>query len=107
MRAAFIDSPDVDIPEVARLAIRYGVATVMNGFLGYVEAGLMKYAMYHGDQDRHAAAMIDKLFRGVKPADIPWELPDRTHLTINLRTAKALGLTFPQDILARADKVIE
>lgn len=51
--------------------------------------------------------LTDKLLRGIKPADIPWELPDLSHFAINLRTAKALGLTVPADLLLRADQVIE
>jgi putative ABC transport system substrate-binding protein len=49
--------------------------------------------------------IIDKMFRGMKPAEIPWELPDRSHLAINLGTAKLLGLNIPTDVLLRADQV--
>jgi putative ABC transport system substrate-binding protein len=47
------------------------------------------------------------LFKGVKVADFPWELPDRSHLAINLRTAKALGLEVPKDLLLRANEIVE
>ncbi len=107
-RAAIISSPDIDIPEVARLALRHGVATMLNGAPGYVEqGGLMGYDPLHENPMRRTAAIIDKIFRGAKPADIPWELPDRVRLEINLRTAKALGLTIPPDVLLQADKVHE
>jgi putative tryptophan/tyrosine transport system substrate-binding protein len=53
------------------------------------------------------ASMIDKVFRGMKPAEIPWELPNRSHLAINLATAKLLGLTVPPDLLLRADQIVE
>ena len=108
IKAAVIDSPDIDIPEVARLAILNGVATMLNGAPEFAEqGGLMDYNPFHENPMRRTAIILDKIFRGMKPADIPWELPDRTSLVINLRTAKALGLTFPQDVLLRADKVIE
>ena len=108
MRAALINSPDIDMADVARLAIQNGVATMLNGAPEYVElGGLMAYDSFHADLMQRTAAIIDKLFRGVKLADIPWELPDRTFLAVNLSTAKALGLTIPSDILLRADQVVQ
>jgi putative ABC transport system substrate-binding protein len=107
-RAALIESPDIDQADVARLAIRYRIATMVNGEGGYVErGGLMGYNPVHTDAMRSTAVIIEKIFRGIKPADIPWQLPDRTQIEINLRTAKALGLAIPPDILLRADKVFE
>ena len=88
------------------LAVKNRLPSV-HGFREEVEAGgLMSYAPNFASQFRRAAVYVDKILRGAKPADLPVEQPTKFELVINLRTAKALGLTLPPSLLQRADEVI-
>jgi putative ABC transport system substrate-binding protein len=92
---------------VNTLALAARLPTV-HGLREYVEAGgLMSYGPNLPDLLRRAADFVDKILRGAKPADIPVEQPTKFDLVINLTTAKALGLTIPDSLLARANEVIE
>ena len=81
--------------------------TVFNWRENVEAGGLMSYGTNFPDTFRRSAELIDKVLRGAKPADIPVEQPTKFDLTINLTTAKALGLDLPPSVLARADEVIE
>jgi putative ABC transport system substrate-binding protein len=92
---------------VADLALRYRVPGIY-AFREYTEAGgLMSYSARLTELFRRAAIYVDKILRGANPATLPVESPSQYELVINLKTAKALGLTLPPSVLARADQVIE
>jgi len=80
----------------------------MHGFREFVEAGgLICYAPNYASMFRRAAEYVDKILRGAKPADMPFEQPTKFDLVVNLKTAKAIGLKIHESFLVRADEVIE
>jgi putative ABC transport system substrate-binding protein len=92
---------------IAELAVKGRLPTMCN-YREIVEAGgLMAYAINMTDFVGRAAVYVDKILKGAKPADLPVEQPTKFELTINLKTAKALGLAIPPSVLNRADEVIQ
>jgi putative ABC transport system substrate-binding protein len=92
---------------IAGLAIKSRLPSV-HGNRSYVDAGgLMSYGADLADSYRRVAYYVDKILKGAKPAELPVEQPTKFELVINLKTAKQIGVTIPQKVLARADKVIK
>lgn len=93
--------------EIAGLALKQRLPSAY-GIRQFAEAGgLMSYGADLTDNFRRAAVYVDKILKGARAGELPFEQPTRYALTINLKTAKALGLTIPKSLLARADRVIE
>jgi len=92
---------------IVALAARYRLPAVYNGRNFVIDGGLICYGPDYVDEFRRAAGYVDRILKGEKPADLPVQAPTKYELVVNLKTAKALGLTVPQPIRARADDVIE
>jgi ABC-type uncharacterized transport system substrate-binding protein len=92
---------------LAALALKHRLPGMFPFKENVLAGGLMSYGADPSYLYRRAAAYIDKIFRGAKPADLPVEQASKYELVINLKTAKALGLDLPASVLARADEVIE
>ena len=92
--------------QITALAARYRLPAMYSARDFVYVGGLMEYAPDLAVQYRRAAEYVDKILRGAKPADLPIEQPTKFELVINLKTAKALGLTFPESMLLRADELI-
>lgn len=92
---------------IIALAAQRGLATMYPYRFFAVEGGLISYGSDVAEQHRQAASYIDRILKGEKPADLPVQQPTKFELVINLKTAKALGITVPQSLLVAADEVIE
>jgi putative ABC transport system substrate-binding protein len=92
---------------VLDLAASHRIAAIYELRVFVEPGGLMSYGVNTAEMQRRAAVYVDKILKGAKPTDLPIEQPSEFELVINLKTAKALGLTIPQSLLLRADQVIE
>jgi putative tryptophan/tyrosine transport system substrate-binding protein len=92
---------------IITLAARHQLPTVYFQRSFVTDGGLISYGPDVADQARRAAGYVDRILKGDKPADLPVQAPTKYELVLNLKTAKALGLTVPPTLLARADEVIE
>ena len=92
---------------VASLAAKHRLPTVFQSREFVDAGGFISYGVSFPDLYRRAAVYVDKVLKGAKPADLPVEEPTKFELVVNLKTAKALGLTIPSSLLARADQLIE
>jgi putative ABC transport system substrate-binding protein len=93
--------------EIADFAMQKRLPSVFAAKDRVEAGGLMSYGPRYSEMMRHAASLVDKILRGAQPANLPMEQPTTFELVINLKTAKAIGLTVPPLLLARADEVIE
>jgi putative ABC transport system substrate-binding protein len=92
---------------IAELALKHRLPTIFNAREMVFDGGLISFGVSYVDQYRRAAGYVDRIFKGAKPGDLPMEQPTKFDLVVNLKTAKALGITIPQTVLLRADEVIQ
>jgi putative tryptophan/tyrosine transport system substrate-binding protein len=103
-----ISAGDIYRSTISTLMIQYRLPTIIHTIrAGYFEGGLIFYEARDTDMVVRSASFVDRILRGAKPADLPVEYPTRFELVVNLKTAKAIGVTIPETFLARADEVIE
>jgi putative ABC transport system substrate-binding protein len=97
----------VQLRRFAELAIQHRIPTISTGTTSTEQGLLLSYGAHFPDLYRRAATYVDKILRGAKPGDLPIEQPRKFEFVVNLKTAKALGLTIPQSVLLQADRLIE
>jgi len=108
--AVFVGSPTVFAQQhrqIAELALKYRMPSLFQDRVTVEAGGLMSYGQKLTDSYQRSATYVDKILKGAKPGDLPVEQPVSFELVVNLKTAKALGLTIPQSLLLRADEVIQ
>ena len=108
--AVFVGSPIVFAQQhrqIAELALKYQLPSLFQDRVDVEVGGLMSYGQKLTDSYQRSATYVDKILKGAKPGDLPVEQPVSFELVVNLKTAKALGLTIPQSLLLRADEVIQ
>ena len=93
--------------QIVPLVARYRVPSIYSERLGVKIGGLVYYGTDRVDIFRRSASYVDRVLRGEKPGDLPYQQPTKYEMIVNLKTARALGLTVPPSLLARADEVIE
>jgi len=92
---------------ILKLVARYKLPAITYDRFSAANGGLISYGPDFADQFRRAAGYVDRILKGEKPGELPVQAPTKYELVVNLKTAKALGLTIPQSVLTRADEVIE
>jgi putative ABC transport system substrate-binding protein len=105
-RLAAATTPAAQRKQLVDLAAKHRLPAIYEGAIYVEEGGLMSYSPKSAERFQRTALMVDKILKGAKPADLPVEQPTEFELVINLKTAKQIGLTIPQKVLARADRVI-
>jgi len=92
---------------IITLAVRHKLPAIYSNRFYVIAGGLISYGADYTDQYRRAAGYVDRILKGEKPADLPVQAPVKYELVVNLKTARALGLTVPDSLLARADELLE
>jgi putative ABC transport system substrate-binding protein len=96
-----------NLSRISELAVKYRLPSIFSGVGAVTAGGLMSYGPDIVDNYRRAAVYVDKILKGTKPADLPVQQPMKFDFVVNLKTAKAIGLTIPPNLLVRADRVIK
>ena len=98
---------NVNAPEIFTLAQQHRLPDILGSAELVAAGGLVSYGVDREDHFRSTAEYVDRILKGTKPADLPVQLPTKYQLVVNLKTAKAIGLTIPESFLLRADEVID
>lgn len=107
LRVAYVGPVQAGTAQILQFAASSRIATSFTVPTAVERGGLMSYSPKLSDNTARAAVLVDKLLKGALPAELPFEYPTRYELVVNLKTARQLGITVPQSILLRADRLIE